>query len=291
MYLSEMQPGPKTVPPRNVSSKELDLLSQIVEKRLGMDLNRRRQERLLQMLEKRVKESGRKDLMDYLNFVDFLPDHPEWRYLEEILTIQKTEFFRESSQMTYLQEEILPEIKAKKSSQNQRKIRIWSCGCSTGEEAYSLSILIHEIFQPLSEWDIKILASDVHRQALETARKGLYPEDSLKTVKDDWMKRYFQENHSDSENVYFVADILKQIIHFRPINLMDKRYPVKTLFDIILCRNLLIYMTALSQEQIIGRFRSLLEPGGYLLLGHSEYLPDRRDFQRNKFNVFQTPLN
>ena len=116
MYLSEMQPGPKTVPPRNVSSKELDLLSQIVEKRLGMDLNRRRQERLLQMLEKRVKESGRKDLMDYLNFVDFSPDHPEWRFLEEILTIQKTEFFRESSQMTYLQEEILPEIKAKKSS-------------------------------------------------------------------------------------------------------------------------------------------------------------------------------
>ena len=115
MYLSEMQPGPKTVPPRNVSSKELDLLSQIVEKRLGMDLNRRRQERLLQMLEKRVKESGRKNLMDYLNFVDFSPDHPEWRYLEEILTIQKTEFFRESSQMTYLEEEILPEIKVRLS--------------------------------------------------------------------------------------------------------------------------------------------------------------------------------
>ena len=104
------------------------------------------------------------------------------------------------------------------------------------------------------------------------------------------MKRYFQENHSDSENVYFVADILKQIIHFRPINLMDKRYPVKTLFDIILCRNLLIYMTALSQEQIIGRFRVCLNRR-LLLLGHSEYLPDRRDFQRNKFNVFQTPLN
>ncbi len=97
MYLSEMQPGPKTVSPRIVSSKELDLLSQIVEKRLGMDLNRRRQERLLQMLEKRVKESGRKDLMDYLNFVDFSPDHPEWRYLEEILTIQKeVERFRGS---------------------------------------------------------------------------------------------------------------------------------------------------------------------------------------------------
>ena len=146
MYLREIQPGPKTVPPRNVSSKELDLLSQIVEKRLGMDLNRRRQERLLQMLEKRVKESGRKDLMDYLNFVDFSPDHSEWRYLEEILTIQKTEFFRESSQMTYLQEEILPEIKEKKSSQNQRKtihynaVRIsapqeWGQGVNLGASA------------------------------------------------------------------------------------------------------------------------------------------------------------
>ena len=129
--------------PQTASSHQeaFDLLARLAENRLGMDFHKRRHDRLFLMIGKRVKATFKKSILDYLSFLETNPNHPEWIEIEQILTIQKTEFFRESSQMKFFEETILPEIKHRKLKERDSKVRAWSCGCSTGEEAYTLSIL------------------------------------------------------------------------------------------------------------------------------------------------------
>ena len=264
-----------------------DLLARLAEKRLGMDFHKRRHDRLFLMLGKRVKATFKQSITDYLSFLDKHPNDPEWTEVEQILTIQKTEFFRESSQMKFFEETILPEIKHRKIKQRDAKVRAWSCGCSTGEEAYTLSILLHQRFLPESEWDVRILASDVHLNALEYGQNAAYSEESLQNVSKENKLSYFEKIGQN----YCVIEPLKEMIQFRKINLISDNYPIKTKFSVIFCRNLLIYMTPYWQNTIVNRLRNYLEPGGYLLLGHSEYLADKKDFQLTKFNAFQSPIS
>ena len=276
------------VAPKTASSHKeaFDLLARLAEKRLGMDFHKRRHDRLFLMIGKRVKATFKKSIIDYLSFLETNPNHPEWVEIEQILTIQKTEFFRESSQMKFFEETILPEIKHRKFKESYSKVRAWSCGCSTGEEAYTLSILFHQRFLPFTEWDVRILASDVHQNALEIGQNAEYTKESLQNVSKENKLNYFEKIGQN----YCVIEPLKEMIQFRKINLISDNYPIKTKFSVIFCRNLLIYMTPFWQSKIVNRLRNYLEPGGYLLLGHSEYLADKKDFQLTKFNAFQSPI-
>ena len=277
------------VAPQTASSHQeaFDLLARMAENRLGMDFHKRRHDRLFLMIGKRVKATFKKSILDYLSFLETNPNHPEWVEIEQILTIQKTEFFRESSQMKFFEETILPEIKHRKFKESYSKVRAWSCGCSTGEEAYTLSILFHQRFLPSTDWDVRILASDVHQNALEIGQSAEYTEESLQNVSKENKLSYFEKIGQN----YCVIEPLKEMIQFRKINLISDSYPIKTKFSVIFCRNLLIYMTPFWQNTIVNRLRSYLEPGGYLLLGHSEYLADKKDFQLTKFNTFQSPIS
>ncbi len=277
------------VAPQTASSNQeaFDLLARLAENRLGMDFHKRRHDRLFLMIGKRVKATFKKSIFDYLSFLDTNPNHPEWVEIEQILTIQKTEFFRESSQMKFFEETILPEIKHRKFKERDSKVRAWSCGCSTGEEAYTLSILFHQRFLPSTDWDVRILASDVHQNALEIGQNAEYTEESLQNVSKENKLSYFEKIGQS----YCVIEPLKEMIQFRKINLISDSYPIKTKFSVIFCRNLLIYMTPFWQSTIVNRLRNYLEPGGYLLLGHSEYLADKKDFQLTKFNAFQSPIS
>ncbi|MFZ8894865.1 MAG: CheR family methyltransferase [bacterium] len=277
------------VAPQTASSHQeaFDLLARLAENRLGMDFHKRRHDRLFLMIGKRVKATFKKSILDYLSFLETNPNHPEWIEIEQILTIQKTEFFRESSQMKFFEETILPEIKHRKFKERDSKVRAWSCGCSTGEEAYTLSILFHQRFLPSTDWDVRILASDVHQNALEIGQNAEYTEESLQNVSKENKLSYFEKIGQN----YCVIEPLKEMIQFRKINLISDSYPIKTKFSVIFCRNLLIYMTPFWQNTIVNRLRNYLEPGGYLLLGHSEYLADKKDFQLTKFNAFQSPIS
>ena len=277
------------VAPQTASSNQeaFDLLARLAENRLGMDFHKRRHDRLFLMIGKRVKATFKNSILDYLSFLETNPNHPEWVEIEQILTIQKTEFFRESSQMKFFGETILPEIKHRKSKERDSKVRAWSCGCSTGEEAYTLSILFHQRFLPPTDWDVRILASDVHQNALEIGQIAEYTEESLQNVSKENRLSYFEKIGQN----YCVIEPLKKMIQFRKINLISDSYPIKTKFSVIFCRNLLIYMTPFWQSTIVNRLRNYLEPGGYLLLGHSEYLADKKDFQLTKFNAFQSPIS
>lgn len=271
------------------SQKIFRQVSDIAERRLGTDCTQRHPSRLLEALERRAQLCGFASIDCYLDFLITDDLSAEWQAWDEILTIQKTEFFRENSQMEHLKNVLLPKLKAQKMKQGCNKIRVWSCGCATGEEAYSLAIYLTEIFTPASAWDIKVLASDIHQGALSQANQGHYSIASMANVPSHYRQKYFSYTDDNDEGYYRVLDSVKSLVQFRSINLMLPRYPVKSVFDYILCRNLLIYMTNENQACIIQKLRKTLQPSGYLLLGHSEHLQDEIDFRRDKYNIFQAP--
>lgn len=184
------------------------------------------------------------------------------------LTTNETYFFRERSQLHALFDEILPETLERRRSQGARTVSLWSAGCSSGEEAYSLVMLGKEAgFEP--GVDFRVYASDISRRVLQKARRGVYRPASFREGLDDFQKKYFVEE----EGLWKISDDIKRHVVFTRLNLLDRpRVALLGTMDVILCRNVIIYFDLETKREVIGRFHEKLHPGGYLLLGHSESL-------------------
>jgi chemotaxis protein methyltransferase CheR len=184
----------------------------------------------------------------------------------DIITVNETYFFREMNQLKAFSEEILPELREINS--NKKRLRIWSAGCSTGEEPYTLAMLVLEkgYFQ---NWNIEIFGSDINQRVLQTARSGAYRKNSFRATEPYFLRKYFREE----DGSFRISDSVKQYVNFSHLNLLD---PFKTklagIMDIILCRNVLIYFDHPSRKKVIDMFYERLMDGGYLLLGHAESL-------------------
>lgn len=264
-------------------------LFQAIEERLGIDCKQRQSNRILEAIGRKAHSYQYASAQGFIEALLANPMHMAWYQLDEIFTIQTTEFFRESRQMEYLKNELLPQLKQQKLKSGSHKVRLWSCGCATGEEAYSLAMYLYEIFDQGVGWDIKILASDVHQGALAQADRGLYNSTSMLSVPDCYRDTFFTQRQHN-EDIYFqVNPTIQSLIEWRSINLMSGEYPVKSVFDCIFCRNLLIYMTAENLQSIVYKLRQKLLAGGLLFFGHSEHLRDTLDLQREKYNIFRAP--
>jgi chemotaxis protein methyltransferase CheR len=185
----------------------------------------------------------------------------------DILTVNETYFFREQNQLKAFSEEILPELKKKNSG--TKKLRIWSAGCSTGEEPYTLAMLILEsaIF---NGWDVEVIGSDINQRVLQVARKGVYRKNSFRAIEDYYVKKYFS---FDGNGAHKIVDRVKSLVNFSYLNLLDP-FKVKFLghFDIIFCRNVMIYFDIESRKKVICMFYDRLSESGHLFLGHAESL-------------------
>jgi chemotaxis protein methyltransferase CheR len=184
----------------------------------------------------------------------------------DVLTVNETYFFREQNQLMAFGEEILEELKA--VNRNKRTLRIWSAGCSTGEEPYTIAMIINEK-AAFSGWDIEIHGSDINQRVLQTARRGVYRKNSFRTTEPYFLNKYFVEE----DGAYRISDAVKKYVNFSYLNLLD---PFKAKFlgrmDVIFCRNVLIYFDNASRRRVIDNFYDRLMDGGYLLLGHAESL-------------------
>ena len=186
----------------------------------------------------------------------------------DILTINETYFFREEQQLKAFAEEILPEVKEKKAAQGQRSLRIWSAGCSTGEEPYTIAILLlgSGLFQG---WDVEIFASDISHRVLQAARKGEYTRSSFRCTPPEILREYFTE----TDGKHRIIDPVRKLVNFGYLNLFDgSRIFLLGTMDVIFCRNVIIYFDQEAKKKVIGHFERQLPEGGYLLLGHSESL-------------------
>lgn len=186
------------------------------------------------------------------------------------ITTNYTAFMRENHHFEYLRDAMLPKIIERNFL--SKKIRIWSAGCSTGEEPYSISIVVNDSLPELKGWDVKILATDIDSEVIASAKRGIYKQSEINQMPDYYSKRssqYFTINN-DNESAT-IKDQYKKIVHFKLFNLMcNDDWPMKGPFDIIFCRNVMIYFDRESQNSIINHLTELLSLNGYLILGHSE---------------------
>jgi chemotaxis protein methyltransferase CheR len=210
----------------------------------------------------------------------------EWQELYSILTINESYFFRDSNQFRLLSDRLLPEILSRKQTLagehlgSKPRLRIWSAGCSTGEELYSIAIALNELNFPWDQWDTALIGTDISPTAVESARRGVYGPWSFRQTEAKIQQKYFDPHHQ----LYQICDRLRQRVEFHWGNLLDEPSPSLTIgltnIDLILCRNVFIYLDSTAIGRIIQKFHRMLAPQGYLLTGHTElYGQDTSQFQ------------
>ena len=220
-------------------------------------------------LNRRLEQHQLKSFEQYYHFLRY-----DRRREEEIvvlvdnLTTNETYFFREVAQLKAFSDEILPELRGRNAG--KKSLRIWSAGCSTGEEPYTIAILLLESGNWWRDWQVEIMGSDINQRVLHTARKGMYKKGSHRATPPAMLQKYFIE---EGKGDYRIIDAVRQLVSFSYVNLLD---PYKTSLirdlDIIFCRNVIIYFDRHAKKKVIETFYDKLQEGGYLLLGHSESL-------------------
>jgi chemotaxis protein methyltransferase CheR len=218
-------------------------------------------------LSRRVRLHQLNTFLDYYRFLTY--DRRREAELVEVidsLTTNETYFFREEAQLRAFKDEIIPEFLR---PGGKKSLRVWSAGCSTGEEPYTVGMILAEA-GCLGETEIEIIGSDINQKVLTAARRGVYKRGSFRTIKEDMVRKYFKE---ESPGSFRISDEIKKLVTFSHLNLFDPyRLSFLREFDVIFCRNVMIYFDAESKKKLIKMFYDKLNPGGYLLLGHAESL-------------------
>ncbi|MEM9171860.1 MAG: protein-glutamate O-methyltransferase CheR [Pseudomonadota bacterium] len=223
------------------------------------------------MLTRRIKNRlAIKNVVSYSQYMDLLErgDKAEIEVFTNSITTNLTAFMRESHHFDYLGGTILPALLASKAN-GERRLRLWSAGCSTGEEPYSIAMTLQDAIKDLSRWDAKVLCTDLDTEVLKTARKGHYALERFKKLSTTLTQRWF-EPLPDGKTLQASAK-LKSLLTFNTLNLMHD-WPMTRKFDVIFCRNVIIYFDQPTQKRLIDRFADILEPEGFLIVGHSESL-------------------
>ncbi|MBI5848645.1 MAG: protein-glutamate O-methyltransferase CheR [Nitrospirae bacterium] len=218
-------------------------------------------------LSRRIRNHHLSDFRDYYRFIRYdKRAEEELTAIMDVLTVNETYFFREQNQLKAFSEEILEELRT--VNREKKTLRVWSAGCSTGEEPYTIAMLINEKGH-FHGWDIEVHGSDINQRVLQTARRGVYRRNSFRTTEPYFMSKYFVEE----DGSFKISDAAKKHVNFSYLNLLD---PFKSKFlgkmDVIFCRNVLIYFDNASRRRVIENFHDRLVDGGYLLLGHAESL-------------------
>ena len=254
-----------------ITDEEFIQLRDFIYQQCGIFIAENRKYLVENRLSNRIKDLNLKSYSEYYNFLRFdASRREELNKLFEVVTTNETSFFRNPPQLKVFQEYVLGEVIAACRQSGKKRIRIWSAGCSTGEEPYTLAIILHEVLKSeIASWDIKITANDLSEAVLTAARRGVYNEYALRTTPPEIIRNYFTKEGT----TYKINQPLKRLVSFGQINLSDRdqlRRVEKS--QIVFCRNVIIYFDDEMKRKVIGAFYDNLEPNGMLLIGHSESL-------------------
>ncbi|ALS29469.1 chemotaxis protein CheR [Paenibacillus sp. 32O-W] len=244
-----------------------DKFVKMVYQKTGLFYEHNKKYYVQKRLEKRAEMLEMDSIDDYYRLLKFAKDSTEFDRLINDLTVNETYFFRDYPQLRNFAEEVLPMVVKGKNKNKNRNIKIWSAACSTGEEPYTLAIILQEMLDEPETWNLQIVASDINTDVLRTARIGLYEYRSVRDVPPEYLKKYFTKKNES----YLVNLEVKKLVRFRKINLMDSDAISNiTGCDFIFCRNCLIYFDDESRKAVLSGFYGSLNPGGIIFLGHSE---------------------
>lgn len=252
-----------------LGDREFNFIRTVVEKNTGIVLASSKKQLVQGRLSRRIRELGLSGFADYCELVK--NGGPEELVgLVNSITTNVTAFFRENHHFEALASVMLPEAMAR--NERSRRLRIWSAACSSGEEPYSIAMTALEHIQNAGRWDFKILATDIDSDILNSAAKGEYPMERLNGISDERKRRWFVAGVGAQEGNVRVKPELQTIITFRTLNLIGE-WPMQGPFDVIFCRNVMIYFDQPTRDRLLARYARMLANGGYLCLGHSESIP------------------
>jgi len=258
-----------TLSPSPVDSREFEFadrdfrrVCELIHQRAGIALAPAKRDMVYGRLSRRLRALGLRSFRDYLDLLEAGGDEDEWQSFTNALTTNLTSFFREPHHFERLRQELL-------QRRDESSLRLWSCAASTGEEPYSMAITACEAFGTLQP-PVRILATDVDTQVLEAGARGIYPVDRVSALDPALRRRYFQRGSGPNEGKCRVLPALRQLIEFRPLNLLAPRYEVGGPFSAVFCRNVMIYFDKPTQRGILTRLVPHLGDDGLLYTGHSE---------------------
>lgn len=273
-----------------LSDKEFSFICKLVYDASGIVLDERKREMLYRRLRKRTKELSLASFSEYCVLLKNNGSVEMPSFINSITT-NLTSFYREPHHFDFLAQKVIPRIVSQsRRSQDSKKLRIWSSACSTGEEAYSIAITLSETMgAELANWDARILATDLDSDVVATANSGVYASERIKDLDKAVRTRWFKYGTGENSDLVKVHPDLNSLITFKQLNLLHT-WPFSGLFDVIFCRNVLIYFDKETQAKLIPRYFDLLKPGGILFLGHSESIAKGvSDFEFCGKTIFKKP--
>lgn len=257
-----MPPGQGSTSAHELTHEQFVRITHLLHEHAGIRMRNGKEGLVRARLLRRLRTLALNDFDAYLSFVDHDESRREFAEMIDALTTNKTEFLREAAHFDYLRNAVFPNLTG--------AVRIWSSGCSTGEEPYTLAMLCNEELREIATRDVRILATDINHRALAQAKAGVYPAERLRQLPAHWVQRFWTlKQDADGQPVGEASQALRRLVQYGRLNLME-RWPMQGPFDIIFCRNVAIYFDKTKQAELWARFAKTLVPGGYLYIGHSE---------------------
>jgi len=266
--------------------KEKDFIrfSKFIYEKCGICLHEGKKELVRARLNKRLRETGISDFEEYYDYMINDKTGEEMIVMIDAISTNMTSFYREKQHFDFLYEHVFPDYKKGKFG---KRLRFWSSACSSGEEPYTIAICFFDFFGLDSDFDVKILATDISTKVLETAQSGIYPAERTSGIPMEILKNYFQKGKQKNQGLHRVKRDVKRIIKFKRLNLMET-FPFKPIFNFIFCRNVMIYFDKITQENLINKFYDCIVPEGYLMIGHSESMTGiNHKFKYIKPSIYQ----
>lgn len=251
----------------NIADREYELLTNYILKNYGIKLGNEKKSLVVSRLQNILIQRKIGSFLEYYDYVVSDKTGDAVTALVDKITTNHTFFMREPDHFYFFRDNVLPCLA---STIKNKDLRIWSAGCSTGEEAYTLAMIMQEYFgtdKPL--WDARVLATDISSKVLETAKKGEYRSKDIEAFPLYWRTNYFKKIDDEKS---FVTDEIRNEVIFRSFNLMNSIFPFKKKFHVIFCRNVMIYFDTQTKKELVNRFYDFMEFGGFLFIGHSESL-------------------
>ena len=246
-------------------------MSRLIYEKCGIKMPDAKKTMLEARLGKRLKEMKMCSFHEYCNYLfSCKGKERELVIMIDLVTTNKTDFFREPAHFDHMLHKILPEWISNRASLSAKKLKVWSAGCSTGEEPYTLAMVLCELAAECPGFDFNIMATDISTRVLETAVRGIYEEEKVIPVPMDLKKKYLLKSKDKKSGLVRIVPELREKIRFRRLNFMDTEFGFNEKFDIIFCRNVVIYFDRETQERLLNKFCSLMAMDAHLFMGHSE---------------------
>jgi chemotaxis protein methyltransferase CheR len=257
----------------NISNADFARLRTLIYEQSGISLNADKKTMLELRIKRRLRSLSLESFGQYCDYL-FGPhgEKDELIHLLDVVSTNKTDFFREPEHFDFLMRKAIPELMARNES--GRPLLLWSAGCSTGEEPYTLAMVLKDWEESHRGFRFKILATDLSTTVLARAARGVFSIEVVRPVPADLQRKYFMRSRDRDSKIVRVVPELRQLVEFRRLNFMDGDYGLSQKADVIFCRNVIIYFDRSTQEQIMQKLAAQLVPGGYAFVGHSETLHD-----------------